>query len=219
MRKTTIAAMAAALLALALPALAQHQGHDDHAAHRAAAAAGGAGAERVRDLAIPDIEVVTQDGERVRFYSDLVRGRVVAMNFTFTTCTTICPPMGAIFGRLEKVLGERAGREVHLITVSVDPVTDTPERLAAWAAKFGRTEGWTLVTGEKAEIVSLLKALEVFTPDFKDHPPVALLGNDARGEWTRANALASPAQLAEILDGLTAEPRPGAARGVATGSE
>jgi protein SCO1/2 len=196
------------LLALAAPASAQHDdhaGHGDHAAHRAAVAAPApAAVEEVRGLSIPDVEVVTQDGETVRFYSDLVEGRVVAMNFVFTTCTTICPPMGAIFGRLEKDLGERAGRDVHLISVSVDPTTDTPERLREWAAKFGRTPGWTLVTGDKATIVSLLKALQVFTPDFEDHAPIALLGNDARGTWTRASALAAPGRIAEILDELAA---------------
>ena len=146
--------------------------------------------------------MTTQDGDTVRFYRDLVEDRVVAINFVFTTCTTVCPPMGAIFGQLGERLGDRAGRDVHLISVSVDPATDTPERLAAWAARFGRRPGWTLVTGDKRTIDSLLKALEVFTPDFADHAPVALLGNDAVGAWTRAHGLASPAKLAAILDGL-----------------
>jgi protein SCO1/2 len=160
--------------------------------------------EVVAELSIPDLEVVTQDGETVHFYSDLVEDRVVAMNFVFTTCTTICPPMGAIFGQLGKRLGDRLGRDVQLISVSVDPATDTPERLSAWAARFGRTPGWTLVTGDKPTVDALLKSLQVFTPNFEDHAPIVLLGNDARGEWTRAYGLAPPDRLAEILDELTA---------------
>ena len=199
-RRLGIAIVAAA--AVAAPAFAQHE---DHSAHRAMMETKPADkVEEVRGLTIPDVEVVTQDGERVRFYSDLVEGRVVAMNFVFTTCTTICPPMGAIFGQLEKTLGDRAGRDVHLISVSVDPGTDTPERLAQWAEKFGRTPGWTLVTGDKATVDSLLKSLQVFSPDFEDHAPIVLLGNDARGEWTRAYGLAPPARMAEILDELAA---------------
>lgn len=199
-RRTCIAAVIAA--AVAAPAFGQHE---DHSAHRAMMEKKPADkVEEVRGLTIPDVEVVTQDGERVRFYSDLVEDRVVAMNFVFTTCTTICPPMGAIFGQLEKKLGDRAGRDVHLISVSVDPGTDTPERLAQWAAKFGRTPGWTLVTGDKTTVVSLLKSLQVFTPDFEEHAPIVLLGNDARGEWTRAYGLAPPARMAEILDELAA---------------
>jgi len=179
--------------------------HDEHAAHRAMMqGAAPDPVEEVAGLSIPDVEVVTQDGETVRFYSGLVEDRVVAMNFVFTTCTTICPPMGAIFGQLEKRLGDRVGRDVQLISVSVDPTTDTPERLSAWAARFGRTPGWTLVTGDKPTVDALLKSLQVFTPDFEDHAPIVLLGNDARDEWTRAYGLAPPERLAEILDELTA---------------
>jgi protein SCO1/2 len=202
----------AALLALAAPAVAQQEEHGemdhskmDHSKHMAMAAAATGKVEELNGLSIPDVEVVTQDGETVHFYRDLVEGRVVAMNFIFTTCTTICPPMGAIFGQLEKKLGDRMGRDVHLISISVDPTTDTPQRLTDWAAKFGRTPGWTLVTGDKATVDSLLKGLQVFTPDFEDHAPVVLLGNEARDKWTRAYGLAPPDKLAEILDGLTSD--------------
>jgi protein SCO1/2 len=200
-------------LAATAPAMAQHGQHAehgdsqemDHSAHQAMMENAPAAADQVTELdglTIPDVEVVTQDGETVRFYSDLVEGKVVAMNFVFTTCTTICPPMGAIFGQLESRLGERAGRDVHLISVSVDPTTDTPERLAEWAARFGRKPGWTLVTGDKATVDSLLKSLQVFNADFEDHAPVVLLGNDAEDEWTRAYGLAPPETLAGILDSL-----------------
>lgn len=196
-----------AALVLGAPAFAQHgdhSGHGDHAAHmKMLQEHHGDQVEELSGLTIPDVEVVTQDGETVHFYSDLVKDRVVAMNFIFTTCTTVCPPMGAIFGQLEKRLGERVGEDVYLISVSVDPSTDTPERLTEWAAKFGRTPGWTLITGDKPTVDSLLKSLQVFTPDFEDHAPVVLLGNDARDEWTRAYGLAPPDRMEELLDGLT----------------
>ena len=202
------AALAVAALAAPGPAGAQqgHAGHaaaaqDPHAHHKAMAAEGGErGAVEVgAGLDIPDVPVRDQTGAERRFYRDLVAGKTVAMNFVFTTCTTICPPMGANFGRLRKELGERAGRDLHLISVSVDPVTDTPERLAAWSAQFGAGPGWTLVTGERAEITRLLKALEVFTADYTQHSPVVLIGNDSAGEWTRAHGLAPPAKLEELL--------------------
>src|SRR5215213_4690342 len=72
-------------------------------------------------LVIPDVEVLDQDGQKLHFYTDLVKDRVVAINFIFTTCTTICPPLGATFARVQKDLGERAGREVQMISISVDP--------------------------------------------------------------------------------------------------
>jgi protein SCO1 len=202
-----LALVAAAALAAA-PATARaqeghagHAGHDGHAAHRAAlAGAGEAAPAAVAGLSIPDLPVLTHDGREVRFYSDLVAGKTVAMNFIFTTCTTICPPMGAYFGKLQDELGARLGDDVHLISVTVDPGTDTPERLAEWGGRFGARNGWTLVTGDVETIERLLKALEVFTPDAEDHAPVALIGNDAAGAWTRASGLARPAELATLLE-------------------
>jgi protein SCO1/2 len=149
---------------------------------------------------IPDVELLDQDGRKVHFYTDLVKGRVVAVNFIFTTCTTICPPLGATFARVQKELGERAGRDVHFISVSVDPVTDTPERMKAWGAKFHAGPGWTLVTGDKPAIDSLLKALAASAARREDHSPFVIVGNDALGQWSRAYGLAAPSQLLRIID-------------------
>jgi protein SCO1/2 len=151
-------------------------------------------------LNVPDVALVDQDGKPVHFYSDLVKGKVVAMNFVFTSCTTICPPMGANFAKLQKLT---AGKDVHLISVSVDPGVDTPERLKAWAAKFGAGPGWTLVTGDRNEVIHLLKALGVYTAAITEHSPLVLLGNDAGHRWTRAYGLAAPAKLAELIEQIS----------------
>lgn len=156
--------------------------------------------QTVNDLRIPDVTVIDQNGKSVRFYTDLVKNRVVAINFVFTTCTTICPPMAATFAKLQKILGDRAGKDVHLISVSVDPNTDTPERLKAWGQKFGAGPGWTLVTGDREEVTRLLKALGVYTPGVTDHTPLVLLGNETSHRWTRAYGLAAPVKLAELID-------------------
>ena len=148
---------------------------------------------------IPDVEVLDQDGRRVRFYSDLVHGRVVAINFIFTTCTTICPPLAATFARVQRDLGERVGRDVHLISISVDPVTDTPERLKAWGGKFKAGPGWTFVTGSKPQIDELLRGLAASTAKREDHTPSVIVGNDAAGQWTRAYGLAPPSKLIKII--------------------
>lgn len=182
------------LAALAVPAVAQHEHHQ----HQMATPAPEPPAETIK-VTIPDVTVITQEGKRVRFYSDLVKGRVVALNFVFTTCTTICPPMGVNFAKLQSLLG---ARDVHLISVSVDPTVDTPERLKAWAQKLGGQPGWTLVTGERSEITRLLKSLGVYTANINDHSPLVLLGNDKQGVWTRAYGLAPPVKLAELVEGI-----------------
>ena len=155
-------------------------------------------------MSIPDVELLDQDGRAVRFYTDLVKGKVVVVNFIFTTCTTICPPLGATFARLQKELGARAGRDVHFISISVDPATDTPERLKAWGAKFHAAEGWTLVTGRKPQVDELLRALGAATASPADHSPTVLIGNDAAGQWTRAYGIARPAVLVGLIDDAAA---------------
>jgi protein SCO1/2 len=152
--------------------------------------------------AIPDVSLVDQNGRKIRFYRDLIQGKIVAVNFVFTTCSTICTPQGARFAELRKLLGDKAGRDVHLISVSIDPQSDTPAKLKAWSEKLGAGPGWTLVTGEKDEVVRLLKSLGAFDVDIKRHTPSLLLGNDRDKRWTRAYSLAPAAQLAGLLDGL-----------------
>lgn len=162
-------------------------------------AAAGPEALQAERLDVPDVAVLDQDGHKLHFRTDLVEGKVVAVNFLFTNCTTICPPLGATFGKLRKLLGDRAGRDVHLISVSVDPTTDTPERLKAWSRKFGQGPGWTLVTGGREDVTRLLKALGAYTASVNDHPPLVLISNRG-GQWTRAYGLAPPAKLAALID-------------------
>src|SRR5271165_1578694 len=149
---------------------------------------------------IPDVELVDQDGKTVHLYSDLVKGRVAAFSFIFTTCTTICPLIGATLGRLQTELGQSLGEDVELISVSVDPATDTPQRMKTWGAQFGAKAGWNLLTGDKGSVEQLLKTVGLFTPDIQSHSPFLFLINDRTGDWTRINALeTSPTKIAELL--------------------
>lgn len=150
----------------------------------------------------PDITVRTQTGQKVRF-SELLEGRTVAINFIFTSCPSVCPLMGVAFGRLQTLLGDRSP-DVKLISISIDPETDTPARLAAWGKRFNAKPGWTLVTGSKADIDRLLKAAGAFSPDAGSHTPVALIGDPARGVWRRVDGLAPPATMLAVIDDVRA---------------
>jgi cytochrome oxidase Cu insertion factor (SCO1/SenC/PrrC family) len=152
-----------------------------------------------RKMVIPDVEVLDQNGNALHFYSDLIKGKTVAINFIFTNCTTICPPLAATFARVQKDLGDKTGRDVHFISISVDPLTDTPERLKAWGAKFKAGDGWTFVTGDKQEIEKLLYALGASVSRREDHTPTVIVGNDLKGVWTRTYGLARSAQMEGLI--------------------
>lgn len=156
----------------------------------------------VPKMNIPDIEVLDQNGRKLHFYTDLVKGQTVVINFIFTTCTTICPPLGATFARVQKELGDKVGRDVRFISISVDPATDTPERLKAWGAKFHAGDGWTFVTGNKPQVDELLRVLGASSARREDHSPTVLIGNDAHGAWTRTYGLAHTSQLVQIINDI-----------------
>lgn len=181
--------MKRALLALALIAAAGFA--EAQSCHKPAAAAAPASSA---SSSIPDVKVTTQDGKTVDFYSDLIKDKVVAVNFVFTSCTTVCPPLGAIFGKLQE---QHAG--AHLVSVSIDPEIDTPQRLKAWSRKFGARPGWTLVTGNKDDITRILKAMNAYSPDYVNHQPVTIVGNDATGTWKRSYGFTTAAKLAGML--------------------
>ncbi|HWC77966.1 MAG TPA: SCO family protein [Blastocatellia bacterium] len=152
-----------------------------------------------RIFRIPDTTVYDQDGKKLRFYTDLVKGKTVAINFIFTTCTTICPPLTATFRKVQQELGDRVGRDVMLISISVDPATDVPERLKSFSAKFNAGPGWSFITGGKPEIDDLLRTLEVFVADKNEHTPMLLIGNDSAGYWTRTYGLAKASTIADAV--------------------
>lgn len=159
-----------------------------------------AASDSLSGMNMPDTELLDQDGRKVRFYTDLVKDKTVVINFIFTTCTTVCPPLGATFARVQRELGERTGRDVYFISVSVDPVTDTPERLKAWGAKFKAGPGWTFVTGAKPRVNEVLAALSASSASREDHTPTILIGNDAKRQWTRAYGLTAPSKIVQIIN-------------------
>lgn len=155
-----------------------------------------------KKMIIPDVEVLDQEGHALHFYSDLIKGKTVAINFIFTNCTTICPPLAATFARVQKEMGDKVGKDVHFISISVDPLTDTPERLKAWGAKFKAGAGWTFVTGNKLEMDKLLYALGASVSRREDHSPSVIIGNDLKGVWTRTYGLARTSQMVGLIENV-----------------
>jgi protein SCO1/2 len=187
------AAVTLSLLAVLLLGAGSPRAQEAH--KHAAPAARPAAAPR-----IPDVACLDQDGKKLRFHTDLVKGKVVVISFIYTNCTSVCPVIGEGVARLQAALGERVGRDVHLISVSTDPVTDTPEKLKAWGARLKAKEGWTLVTGEKPEMDRLLKVLTGGVSGNKVHEPLLLIGNEATNVWAGSYAYEDPARIIQKID-------------------
>jgi protein SCO1/2 len=165
--------------------------------------------ERKRDAAgvikgpLPDPFLVDQDGLRVRFHSELLRGRIVAINFVYTSCTAYCAMQAASFSRLQSLLErKKADQRLLLISLTTDPQTDTPQRLKSWAERFGRKPGWTLLTGVPRDVEQVLLALTGDVGGGGMHSPIVLIGDPDRGSWIRANALSEEDRLAAMIESI-----------------
>jgi protein SCO1 len=161
-----------------------------------------AGRARATRSRVADVPVQTQQGRALRFYTDLVKNRVVAVNFIFTGCSTICPLLGSGFAQVQTQLGRLGAPAgpVGLLSVSLDPDNDTPARLAEWSHKLGARPGWTLVTGRSADLQDLRASLGASSADPASHSPLVLLIDDRRGgTWQRLDGLTDPALMARML--------------------
>ena len=196
---------AALCLSLAAAAAAQQQPKpaaptDPHAGH-------GAHSQPARtptqaEKYFSDVELINQDGEKVRFYTDVLKGKTVVVNAFFTTCTSVCPPMNRSFEKIQEAFGDRVGRDVFLVSISVDPVTDTPARLKEYAAKFHARKGWTFLTGKKENVDWALYKLGQYVEDKEGHKTVIIVGNEATGLWKKAFGLAKVEELIKIVESV-----------------
>jgi protein SCO1/2 len=153
---------------------------------------------------VPDVVLINQQGRQVHFNRDVAKGRVLVVTTFFTECAAICPVTGQKFAQLAKLLGRRLGRDVVLVSVSVDPENDTPASMREWAEQFHVRHGWTLLSGEKPELDKLLKSLGLFVEaGAQRHQSGVLIGSKAVG-WVRASALESPEKWNKVIDELLA---------------
>jgi cytochrome oxidase Cu insertion factor (SCO1/SenC/PrrC family) len=135
----------------------------------------------------------------VHFYNDLLKGKVVLINFLFTTCKGVCSPMTANLAKVQRYLGERVGRDINMISITVDPETDTTEVLKRYAATFKAQPGWYFLTGKKENVDWVLHKLGGYTANKTEHSSVLIVGNEATGEWLKMPAMAGPSEIADAV--------------------
>jgi protein SCO1/2 len=190
------AAFAAGVLAAG--ALGAARAHDAHPQHAAAAPAPASAKVVLRGEPLLD-----QTGKRVRLADDVIAGRIAVVNFVYTTCTTACPVLSATFSQLQQRLAPALGKEVVFVSISVDPLRDTPERLREVAARYDAREGWVWLTGAKPDVDSVLKGFGAYAPRYEDHPAMVLVGEPRSGTWTRFFGFPSADQLSARVEAIS----------------
>ena len=153
----------------------------------------------------PDVMLTTHEGTEVRFYQDLVKGKVVLINFMYATCTDSCPTFTANLVRAQRLFGDRVGRDVFMYSISLDPEHDSPQVLRGYVQNYGVQPGWTFLTGSMADITTLRRRLGLRDPDpaidadKTQHIGVVLYGNERLDRWAACPALSEPREIVKYV--------------------
>lgn len=156
----------------------------------------------------PNPVLRTHEGRKVRFYDDLIAGRIVVVNMMYTYCSQGCPPAMASLLKVQDALGDRVGRDVHMYSITLQPELDTPEVLRDYAAKLGIGRGWQLLTGGREDLAAVRRSLGFSDPDpARDAEPMrhtgqVRIGNEALDRWLVTPALGSTRQILSKINGL-----------------
>lgn len=184
----------------------QHHGKDagEHSQHQATPENAQPAAARTIELKLVEAKLIDQHGTTLDFKADVVGRKIVVMDFVYTTCTTVCPVLSALLAQVQDKLGSRAGSDVALVSMSVDPVRDTPARLKEHSARYQAGPGWTWLTGQKQVMDGVLKSLGAYTSNFVDHPSLVMVGDGQTGKWTRYYGFPDPDQIVAKVNELDA---------------
>ena len=151
----------------------------------------------------PNVPLTTQNGTKVHFYDDLLKGKLVVINFIYTHCNALCPLETARLAQVQKLLGDRVGKDIFFYSITLDPERDKPDVLRDYADKFDVGPGWLFLTGKKKDITLIKEKLGLDSdpsPSSGDgHAPSVLLGNESTGQWMRNTALDNPKFLAIMI--------------------
>jgi cytochrome oxidase Cu insertion factor (SCO1/SenC/PrrC family) len=202
MPRKSLSPSAASLLAALLLAVPTHSlgGDASHCPHHPK---GPPTAEApTTEVRLVDAELLDTEGRPLRFKSEALGDTLVVMDFVFTTCTTVCPVLSAVFARVQGRLGERLGTEVQLVSLTVDPTRDTPARLKAYSTSLRAKAGWRWLTGRPDSVRQVLEGLGAYRPDFVNHSPMVLVGDPRTGTWVRLNGFPTEEQILAKVDEL-----------------
>lgn len=151
----------------------------------------------------PNTELITHEGKTVKFFDDLIKNKIVAINFIYTSCPDVCPLETAQLTRVQNIMGDRVGKDVHFYSISIDPEHDTPAVLADYRQRFGAK--WTFLTGDKQQVIGLRRKLGLYVegadsgPNKNNHNVSMIIGNQKTGRWMTRSPFENPHVLADQL--------------------
>ncbi len=153
-----------------------------------------------------DTVLVSQDGERLRLYTDLLRGHSVVISVFFTTCSGACPVINGALAKLQDRIADRLDKDVRLLSITVDPENDTPEKLKEYAARFKARKGWYFLTGTQDDVTAALKKLGQYVKEPNDHSGILMAGNDRTGLWKKIFGLGDPEDVIRVARSVIDDP-------------
>jgi protein SCO1/2 len=148
----------------------------------------------------PDVTLLNQAGEKQSLHELLSQDRPVALNFVFTSCTTICPVMTSTFAAMQSKLNDSELSKLQVISISIDPDYDRPNKLRAYSQRFNAGENWVFLTGNSLDVNNVMRAFGVYEGSKMNHKPVSLLRKAPGDSWLRVDGLASARNLAELVE-------------------
>jgi protein SCO1/2 len=161
--------------------------------------------ERMRELHFPNVLLTTHQGKQVRFYDDLIKDKIVLINFMYAKCEGVCPGITANLVRLQKLLGSRLGRDIFMYSFTLKPEHDTPEVLKDYAEAYKVGKGWSFLTGTPADMELLRRKLGFTDPDpvvdadKSSHIGNVRYGNEPLQRWGSCPGMSKASWIAESI--------------------
>ena len=149
-----------------------------------------------------DVELVNQHGQPLRFYSDLLEGKVVVISSFMATCKGACPSKNRNLEKIQDAAGDRLGKDVLILSITVDPITDTPAKLKDYASAYHAKPGWHFLSGKKENVDWALYKLGQYFADKEQHTNILVIGNERTGLWKKAFGLAASAELIKVFESV-----------------
>jgi protein SCO1/2 len=148
-----------------------------------------------------NVSLIDQDGNAVDLYS-LMKGRTIVMHSFFTTCAASCPILTRTVAAMQEQYADRLGKDLVLVSITVDPANDTPAKLKAYAKGMKARPGWYFLTGTKEQVDTALRRIGQYTEDPANHTNLIIIGNEKTGLWKKAFGLAKTAEVLSIVDSV-----------------